>query len=77
MDFKTMKEGCSLFQCNLTDEGESVLFEFPKVSVRLAKDFNTGEIEAVLFILKGWLELLKEVLEYESGKGESTLQEYK
>ena len=73
MDFKTMKEGCSLFQCNLTDEGDSVRLDFPQVSIRLAKDFKTGETEAVLFVVKGWLELLKEVLEHEASKGESIL----
>ena len=73
MDFKTMKEGCSLFQCNLTDEGDSVKLEFPKVSFRLAKDFNTGETEAVLFVVKGWLELLKEVLEHEQEKAKPPL----
>lgn len=66
MTFKTMKECASLFQCRLTDEGESVLFEFPQVSVRIAKDFKTGETEAVLFVLKGWLDILKEVLESEA-----------
>lgn len=73
MDFKTMKEGCSLFQCNLTDEGDSVRLDFQQVSIRLAKDFKTGETEAVLIVVKGWLELLKEVLEHEASKGESTL----
>lgn len=74
MDFKTMKEGCSLFQCNLTDEGDSVRLDFPQVSIRLAKDFKTDETEAVLFVVKGWLELLKEVLESEQGKATATLK---
>jgi hypothetical protein len=66
MTFETMKEGASLFQCKLTDEGDSVSFEFPKVTMKIAKDFKTGETEDVLFVLKGWLELLKEVLENEA-----------
>jgi hypothetical protein len=66
MTFETMKECASLFQCRLTDNGDSVTFEFPKVTMKIAKDFNTGETEAVLFVLKGWLDILKEVLESEA-----------
>lgn len=62
MKFEDMKQGCSLFNCNLVDDGTDVVLEFPKVSVRLAKDFRAEETEVILFVVKGWLGVLQEVL---------------
>lgn len=58
-----MKRGCALCQCNVTDNEENVSFRFPEVEIIVRRNFNVDKTEAALFIFRGWLKILREVLD--------------
>jgi len=63
MTFETMKQICALSKCNVTESDTAITFKFPDVEVIVNRNFNVGMTEAALFVMRGWLKTLREVLD--------------
>jgi len=63
MKFETMKQICALSKCNVTESDTAITFKFPDAEVIVNRNFDVGMTEAALFVMRGWLKTLREVLD--------------
>lgn len=78
MKLETMKQICALSKCNVTESETAITFKFPDVEVIVNREFELGQTEAALFVMRGWLLPLREVfdwdLDHEKDGGENDKQ---
>lgn len=63
MKLDTMKQICALSSCNVTESDTAITFKFPDADVIVNRNFDVGMTEAALFVMRGWLKTLREVLD--------------